>query len=103
VIGSVVGGDILETLVVGELLAGKPADLEALTTELLTVLGRSGRNVQRDGQPVTDTADRGRIMAEAVGTILEKRLPVLRRLGVLEAQLNPHPRGAASGSVELRH
>jgi SAM-dependent methyltransferase len=103
VIGSVVGGDILETLVVGELLAGRPTDLEALTTELLTVLGRSGRNVQRDGQPVTDTAESRRIMAEAVGTILEKRLPVLRRLGVLEAQPNLHPRGAASGSVELMH
>jgi SAM-dependent methyltransferase len=84
VIGSTVGGDILETLVAGELLAGKPEDIEALTTELLAVLGRSGRNVQRDGQPVTDPADRRRIVAEAVATMVEKRLPVLRRLGVLE-------------------
>jgi SAM-dependent methyltransferase len=85
VIGSVVGGDILETLVAGDLLAGKPAHPEALTTELLTVLGRSGRNVQRDGQPVTEPADRRRIVAEAVTTMLEKRLPVLRRLGVFDA------------------
>jgi hypothetical protein len=85
VIGSGAGGDILETLVVGELLAGKPANLEALTTELLTVLGQSGRNVQREGQPVTDPADRRRIVADAVATILEKRLPALQRLGVLDA------------------
>jgi len=37
--------------------------------------------VQRDGQPVTDPVDRRRIMAEAVTTMLEKRLPVLLRLG----------------------
>ncbi len=85
VIGSGAGGDILETLVVGELLAGKPANLEALTTELLAVLGQSGRNVQREGQPVTDLADRRRIVADAVATILEKRLPALQRLGVLDA------------------
>jgi SAM-dependent methyltransferase len=84
VLGSVVGGDILESLVAGELLAGKPADIEALTSEMLVVLDRSGRNVQRDGQPVADPTDRRRIVAEAVTTMLEKRLPILRQLGVLD-------------------
>ncbi|HEY7580601.1 MAG TPA: class I SAM-dependent methyltransferase [Acetobacteraceae bacterium] len=83
VIGSAVGGDILETLVVSEMLAGKPEDVDALTIELAAVLGRSGRSVQRDGQVVTDPADARRIVADAVATVLERRLPVLRRLGVL--------------------
>jgi len=48
------------------------------------VLSQSGRDVQRDGQPVTDPVDRRRIMAEAVTTMFEKRLPVLRRLGALD-------------------
>jgi SAM-dependent methyltransferase len=100
VIGSAVGGDILETLVAGELLAGKPEDLEALITELLAVLDRSGRNVQREGQPVTDPADRRHVVAQAAATILEKRLPVLRRLGVLEAQASVPRHSAASGGVE---
>ena len=56
-IGSAIGADILETLLVGELLAGKPADVDALATELLGMLGRSGRSVQREGKPVTDPAE----------------------------------------------
>ena len=55
-IGSAVGADILETLLVGELLAGKPADVGALAGEVLAMLGRGGRSVQRDGKPVTDQA-----------------------------------------------
>jgi hypothetical protein len=90
-------------LVAGELLAGKPEDLEALITELLAVLGRSGRNVQRDGHPVTDPADRRHIVAQAVATILEKRLPVLRRLGVLDAQVKFPLPSAASGGADLMH
>jgi SAM-dependent methyltransferase len=82
-IGSAIGMDILETLLVGELLAGKPADVGALATELVGVLGRSGRSVQRDGQPVTDQAETLRIVTEAVVGLLERRVPVLRRLGVL--------------------
>jgi hypothetical protein len=83
VIGSAVGGDSLETLVVGEMLAGKPEDVDALTAELAAVLGRSGRNVQRDGRVVGDPAEARRIVADAVATVVERRLPVLRRLGVL--------------------
>jgi SAM-dependent methyltransferase len=82
-IGSAVGGDILETLLVGELLAGKPADAGALATQLAGVLGRSGRSVQRDGKPVTDPAETLRVVTEAVVGMVEKRVPVLRQLGVL--------------------
>jgi hypothetical protein len=82
-IGSAVGGDILESLLVGELLAGKPTDVGALTNELVGLLGRSGRSVQRDGTPVTDPAETRRIVTEAVVGMLERRVPVLRRLGVV--------------------
>ena len=84
VIGSAVGGDILETLIAGVLLNdGWHGDEAALTTELLSVLGRTGRSVRRDGQPITDPADRARVVGEAVAAFLGKRLPVLRNLGVL--------------------
>ncbi len=83
-IGSTVGGDILETLLVGALLAGKPADVGALSADLVGVLGRSGRSVQRDGTPVTDQAETLRIVTEAVVGTLERRVSVLRRLGVLD-------------------
>ena len=74
--------DILETLLVGELLAGKPATVGSLATELLGVLTRSGRSVQREGE-VADPAEMQRVVAEAVTTMLERRVPVLRQLGVL--------------------
>jgi hypothetical protein len=85
VIGTAVGGDLLETLVVTEMLAGKSANVTELTTEVLAILGRSGRNVQRDGQVVADPADATRIVADAVAAVLERRLPVLQRLGVVSA------------------
>jgi hypothetical protein len=48
------------------------------------VLVRSGRNVQRDGKPVADPVEARQIVSDAVRTMIEKRFPVLRRLGVLE-------------------
>ena len=83
-IGSAVGVDMLETMVVGELLAGRPADVDPLAAEVLAVLVRSGRNVQRDGKPVTDQLEARQIVADAIRTMIERRFPVLRRLGVLE-------------------
>jgi SAM-dependent methyltransferase len=83
-IGSAIGADMLETLVVGELLAGRPADAGTLADELVAVLARSGRNVQRDGAPVTEPVEARRVVADAVHTMIEKRLPVLRGLGVLD-------------------
>ena len=80
-IGSAVGADVLETLLVGELLAGKPADVGALASEVLGVLARGGRSVQREGKPVTDAAETLRIVTEAVAGMLERRVPLLRRSG----------------------
>jgi hypothetical protein len=84
VIGSAIGADILETLLVGELLDGKPADVGALAAQLVGLLGRSGRSVQRDGKPVSDAGETLQIVTEAVVGLLERRVPLLRRLGVLE-------------------
>jgi len=84
VIGSALASEPLETLVVGELVAGKPPEIQPLVTEVLATLGRSGRGVQRDGQPVTDPVEANRIMTDAIGGILERRLPVMRRLGVVD-------------------
>jgi SAM-dependent methyltransferase len=83
-IGSAVGTDILETLVVGELLAGRPADIEPLTTEVLATLGRSGRSVQREGKPVAEPAEARQIVLDAIRNLIERRVPVLRNLGVLD-------------------
>jgi hypothetical protein len=83
-IGSAIGADILETLLVGELLAGKPADVGDLVAQLVGLLGRSGRSVQRDGKPVSDPSETMQIVTEAVVGLLERRVPLLRRLGVLE-------------------
>ena len=83
-IGSAIGGDILETLLVGELLEGKPADVGSLAAALISALGRSGRSVQREGKPVTDPAETLRVVTDAVVLMLEKRVPMLRRLRVVE-------------------
>jgi SAM-dependent methyltransferase len=83
--GSVVAADVLETLVVGELLSGRAADVEPLAVEILAVLARGGRSVQRDGQPVTDPVESRRIVSDAIRDMMERRFPVLRRLGVLDA------------------
>jgi SAM-dependent methyltransferase len=83
-IGSAIGADVLETLLVGELLAGRAAEIEPLTSDIMAALAKSGRHVQNEGKPVTDPGEARRILAVAIGTMLENRLPVLRRLGVLE-------------------
>jgi hypothetical protein len=48
------------------------------------VLGRSGRSVQREGRPVSDPGEARQIVLDAIRGILERRLPVLQRLGVLD-------------------
>jgi SAM-dependent methyltransferase len=81
--GSALTVDLLETLVVGELLAGKPAELAPLVTTTLDLLGQSGRSVQREGHPVTDPGEARTIVTTVLRTMLDRRVPLLRRLGVL--------------------
>lgn len=82
-IGSALQVDLLETLMVGDLLAGQPADMPSLTASVVTGLERSGRTMHRDGKPVTDPADARALAGEVVQRFVERRMPVLRRLGVL--------------------
>jgi SAM-dependent methyltransferase len=84
-LGSAIQVDVVETLLVGELLEGRPAEAEALAGELPRLLARSGRTVQREGKAVTDPVEAGRIAAELVRQFLDQRVPVLRGLGVLDA------------------
>ena len=88
-IGSAVGVDLLETLVVGEVLAGRPAEVEMLAEQLMAMLTRVGRTVQRDGEPVRDPAEARRVVVHVVRNIVERRLPVLRGLGVLGGSIDP--------------
>jgi SAM-dependent methyltransferase len=82
-IGSTLQVDLLETLMVGDLLSGRPADIDGLTTSVLSGLERSGRAMQREGKPVTDLDEIRAMAAEVVHRFLERRVPVLRTLGVL--------------------
>ena len=77
--------DLLETLMVGDLLCGRPADMDSLTTSVLSGLERSGRTIQRDGKPVTDPAEIKVMARDVVQRFVERRTPVLRTLGILGA------------------
>jgi SAM-dependent methyltransferase len=82
VIGSAIAADVLQTLFVGELLSGRPADVNALVAPILAALTRSGRSIQHEGNPVDPTESR-RIVSEAVTNLIAGRVPLLRRLGIL--------------------
>ena len=82
-IGSAIVVDVVESLLVGELLAGGPMDAKALVGPILSTLTRAGRNVQRDGKVVTDTAQASAILTDAIHNMIEKRVPLLRALGVV--------------------
>ena len=84
-IGSVLNADLLEILTVGALLDGHEPGLEPLVDTVSRAVARSGRSMQRDGQPVSDPAASAAIIREALGTATDSRLPVLRGLGVLPA------------------
>jgi SAM-dependent methyltransferase len=84
VLGSALASEPLETLVVGELIGGEQPDVQPLVTKVLDVLSRSGRSVQRDGQPVKDPVEANLVMTDAIRGVLERRLPVMRRVGVVE-------------------
>ncbi len=82
-LGSAMNVDLLETLAIGELLAGRPSDIPSLTTAVAAGLARSGRSVQREGQVVTDPAQTREIIGGVLQNLLERRIPILRSLGVV--------------------
>ncbi|HEY1932766.1 MAG TPA: class I SAM-dependent methyltransferase [Acetobacteraceae bacterium] len=83
-IGSSLQVDLLDTLVLGALQSGQPADADGLAAYVLATLDRCGRSLQRDGQPVADAAETRSLAQERVRTTLVDRLPVFRALGILE-------------------
>ncbi|MBV9756390.1 MAG: hypothetical protein JO047_04990, partial [Alphaproteobacteria bacterium] len=52
-------------------------------SDVLEILGRSGRSMQENGQPVTDPTEALRIARGVVDEILQRRLPLFQRLGVV--------------------
>ena len=79
--GTAISCDVMETLVVSALLDGTPpADLAAQT---LARLSLGGRNMQRDGAPVTDRAEAAELVATTVQGILANRREVWRRTSIL--------------------
>ncbi len=82
-VGSVIGSEMTETLVVGQLLEGGAVDEAALATRVLDVLRHSGRKLQREGKVVEDPGESMRLAGELVGTTLGARLELLRLLGVV--------------------
>jgi SAM-dependent methyltransferase len=82
-IGSEVGVDLLETLVVREALGGRSMEIDGLTDRVRAALTQAGRSVQRDGKPVGDMNQARMLVRGSVATILERRLPLLSRLGVI--------------------
>ena len=83
VLGTALMVDMTETLLTGALLAGHPAELASLTVVLEQQLRKGGRSLQKAGQPVAEPAEATSMATTIVGHVLNKRVPVLRRLGVL--------------------
>lgn len=84
VLGTAILAEVTETLVVGDILAGMKPNAETLGASLDAHLRRGGRTVQRDGQAVTDPAEARSLAVGLARQIIDQRLPVLRRLGVVE-------------------
>jgi SAM-dependent methyltransferase len=84
VIGSAIDADAVEVMAVGELLAGAAPDPVALTDRVGAALARAGRAVQHDGVMIADPAEARRRLAETIGGMLSGRVPVFRRLGILD-------------------
>jgi SAM-dependent methyltransferase len=82
-VGTALQVDLLETLMVADLLSGRPADKDSMAGSVRSGLERSGRTMQRDGKAVTDPVEAQAMAAEVVQRFLELRVPVLRTLGVL--------------------
>jgi SAM-dependent methyltransferase len=82
-IGSEVGADLLEILVVRETLSDRSMEIVGLTDRVLAALTRAGRSIQHDGRPVEDMVQARVLVRESVERTLERRLPLLARLGVL--------------------
>jgi hypothetical protein len=66
------------------LLDGASRDPDALIDGVLNDVARSGRSLLRDGKPLANPADNRVLVGETVRSVLARRLPVLRSLGVID-------------------
>jgi hypothetical protein len=82
-IGTLLGADPLETMVVGQLLDGAADDAVPLAQTTIAQLRRSGRSLQRDGQPLEDPREIEQHARKLVQDVLTGCGPLLRTLGVL--------------------
>jgi hypothetical protein len=83
-IGSSVGIEVMEGLVIGQLLDGTSREPDALIDGVLNDVARSGRSLLRDGKPLQNAAENRVLVGETVRSVLARRLPVLRSLGVID-------------------
>jgi SAM-dependent methyltransferase len=83
-VGTAIQIDVVETLVVGEMRAGRAADVAALTDAVFRILQASGRSVQREGAPIGDETAARRAIGDAVAVTLSRRVGLFQRLGILE-------------------
>jgi SAM-dependent methyltransferase len=83
-IGSSVAIEVMEGLVIGQLLDGTSRDPDALIDGVLNDVVRSGRSLLRDGKPLQNPAENRVLVGETVRSVLARRLPVLRSLGVID-------------------
>jgi SAM-dependent methyltransferase len=82
--GTAIETNPLEALTVGALLAGRRADdAEGLIEVVALPMRRSGRAVVRDGKPIEDAAEATAMLREIIARIVQRRVPLLRSLGVL--------------------
>lgn len=83
------GGDIvvdpIEVLVAREHLAGRSIAPADAAERVVAALMRTGRSLQKDGQPVLDMDHARTLMMETVSGIVANRFPVFTRLGALPA------------------
>ncbi len=82
-IGSMLGADLLETMVVGQLLDGAAEDAAHMAQTMIAQLRRGGRSLQRDGRPLEDPREIEQHVRKLVQDVLTGRGPLLRTLGVL--------------------
>lgn len=80
-IGSALGMDMLETLLLAALAEAPETPDETLADRLLDALARTGRGVQREGQPVADAAEARGVVRNLIRGFRTDKLPLLRRLG----------------------
>lgn len=82
-LGTGLSTDAVETMLLDELDQPQP-DAAAITERVLAILAQTGRSVVKDGAVVPQPDAARAAMRETVDRILHDRVPLLRRLGILE-------------------